>query len=328
MDILWLSESDVKSLLTPAEAIPLVEEAFASLARGEAQMPPKVYLDFKEFGGDLRAMPAYLPKTASGKPYAGVKVVNSHPGNPAKGLPTVAAAFVLNDPVTGMPLALMAAGSLTDSRTGAAGAVAAKHMALKNSRILGLVGCGRQAAAQFQALTAVFHFVEVLVSGKDKEEAEIFCRAQAREGVRFSPVGVRDACRAEIVVTTTPGRSIAVKDEWIRPGTHVNAIGADAPGKQEIESTLVARARVVVDKKEQAFHSGEVNVPLKTGALTPEKIAGELGEVIAGKIAGRNSPSEITLFDSTGLAVQDVAAAAFVYEKALASGRGSKLNFF
>src|SRR6185503_3186986 len=114
--------------------------------RGEAQMPPKLYLDFKEFGGDLRAMPAYLPMTAGGKPYAGVKVVNSHPGNPAKGLPTVAAVFVLNDPATGMPLAVMAAGALTDARTGAAGAVAAKYMARQDSKVLGLVGCGRQAA--------------------------------------------------------------------------------------------------------------------------------------------------------------------------------------
>jgi alanine dehydrogenase len=327
MNLFWLSESDVRSLLTPAEAVPLVEAAFAALGRGDAQMPPKMYLDFKEHGGDLRAMPAYLPKTAGGRPYAGVKVVNSHPGNPAKGLPTVAAVFVLNDPATGMPLAILAAGALTDARTGAAGAVAAKYMVRPGSRTLGLVGCGRQAVAQLEAILSVLSIEAVRVAGKDMKEAEDFCGARKLPGVKLAPCGVQEACAADIVVTTTPGRAVAVRDGWIKPGTHINAIGADAPGKQEIESALLARARVVVDRKEQAFHSGEVNVPLSTGALKENQIVGELGEVVTGQLKGRLSDTDVTLFDSTGLAVQDVAVAAAVYEKALAAGRGQKLNF-
>jgi len=328
MDLLWLSESDVRSLLTVRDAIPLVEDAFASVARGEARMPPKIYLDFKEFGGDLRAMPAYLPKSAAGKPFAGVKVVTVHPGNPAKGLPTVSAVFVLNDPETGLPLALMGAGALTDIRTGAAGGVAAKHMARKDSRVVGLVGCGRQAVTQLQALLALFSVDAVKVAGKTREDAERFCRETSAiigKSVKMTPCDVREACEADIVVTTTPARAPVVMDGWVRPGTHITAVGADAPGKQEIESSLLARALVIVDKKEQAVHSGEVNVPLATGALKPEGIAGELGNVILGKLPGRTSPEEITLFDSTGLAVQDVAVGAWVYLSAKKNNAGVRL---
>src|SRR5262249_18619978 len=159
-----------------------------------------------------------------------------------------------------MPLAIMGAGHLTDARTGAAGAVAAKYLARRESAVLGLVGCGRQAATQWKALREIFAFREVRVSGKDKKEAEDFCARQADAAAHttFVPcASVEDACRADIVVTTTPSRAPVVKKEWIKPGTHVNAIGADAPGKQELEGALLKAARVVVDLAEQAFHSGE-----------------------------------------------------------------------
>ena len=207
----------------------------------------------------------------------------------AKGLPTVSAVFVLNDPETGLPLALMGAGALTDIRTGAAGGVAAKHMARKDSRSVGLVGCGRQAMTQLQALLALFPLDTVRVAGRDRVDAERFCKEAAplmRKGGMLLPCDIREACSSDIVVTTTPARAPVVLNAWVRPGTHITAIGADAPGKQEIESSLLARARVIVDKKEQAFHSGEVNVPLSTGILKPEGIAGELGDVPAGRLEG------------------------------------------
>jgi alanine dehydrogenase len=324
--VLWLSDRDVEGLLSVEEAIPLVEAAFAALGEGRAQMPPKVYLTFEEFGGDLRAMPAYL-KTASGRPYAGVKVVNSHPRNPERGLPTVAAVCVLNDPETGMPLAVLAAGRMTDIRTGAGGGVAAKYLARPGSSTVGLVGCGRQALAQAEALNALFALKEVRVAGRTPEEAEAFCRSRPADGPAFVPCeSVRDACAADIVVTTTPSRRPVVKKAWIRPGTHINAIGADAPGKQELETALVKSARVVVDDAAQALHSGEVNVPVARGALKPADIAGELAQVVLGKKKGRRSDADVTVFDSTGLAVQDVAVAAAVYERAVAAGKGVELT--
>jgi alanine dehydrogenase len=316
-EVLWLSERDVASLLTVKDALPLVESAFAAVGRGRAQMPPKVYLDFKEYGGDLRAMPAYLPETLSGEPFAGVKVVNSHPRNPEKGLPTVSAVMVLNDPRTGLPLAVMAAGRLTDARTGAAGGLAARLLARPESSVVGLVGCGRQASTQLEALRESFAVREVRVSGRDRAEAEAFCRRQPAGPPSFvacdSP---REACAADIVVTTTPSRAPVVQDAWIRPGTHINAVGADAPGKQELDPAILRRARVFVDRAEQAFHSGEVNVPLAKGELRPDQVAGELGEVVVGAKKGRLSPDDVTVFDSTGLAVQDVAVAAWLYAEA------------
>jgi len=325
--VLWLSDADVAALLSVRDALPLVEAAFAALASGQAQMPPKIYLDFREHGGDLRAMPAYLSKTPGGKPYAGVKVVNSHPKNPERGLPTVAATLVLNDPTTGMPLALMAAGRLTDARTGAAGGVAAKYLARPESSVVGLVGCGRQAVTQLEAVRVNFAVREVRVAGRDRVEAEQFCAKHPGGAPMFVPCSIEESCRADIVITTTPARAPVVKAGWIRAGTHVNAIGADAPGKQEIESALLANARVVVDLAEQAFHSGEVNVPLSTGALTPEKIVGNLGDIVTKNKKGRLSPRDVTVFDSTGLAVQDIAAAAWVYEKAVEKSKGIWLEY-
>jgi alanine dehydrogenase len=329
MDILWLAEKEVEDLITVEAALPLVEEAFAHLARGQAQMPPKMYLEFKEYGGDLRAMPAYIPQLscAGGRAFAGVKVVNSHPGNPARGLPTVAAIYVLNDPETGMPIAVMAAGRLTDIRTGAGGGVAAKFLARKNSTVLGLVGAGRQAVTQLRALCSLFPIQEVRVAAKSVPEAQAFCQAQGRtEGPRLIPVSVQEACDVDIVVTTTPGREIAVRSDWVREGAHINAIGADAPGKQELEIALLKRARVIVDSPEQAMHSGEINVGIDQGALSPRNIAASLGEVVIGKKPGRQSDRDITVFDSTGLAIQDVAVAGCIYQRALQLKRGIPLT--
>lgn len=329
MEILWLSEKAVDALITVEAALPLVEEAFAHLARGEAQMPPKLYLEFKEYGGDLRAMPAYIPKLscAGERSFAGVKVVNSHPGNPARGLPTVAAIYVLNDPETGMPIAVMAAGRLTDIRTGAGGGVAARCLARKDSTVLGLVGAGRQAVTQMRAICSLFPIREVRVADKIESTARAFCQAHARPGgpsVRV--VSVPEACDVDILVTTTPGREIAVRSEWVRDGAHINAIGADAPGKQELEIALLKRARIVVDSPEQAMHSGEINVGIDTGVLGARNIAASLGEVLIGKKPGRLSDRDITVFDSTGLAIQDVAVAGCIYQRALQLKQGIALT--
>jgi alanine dehydrogenase len=136
----------------------------------------------------------------------------------------------------------------------------------------------------------------------------------------------RDACDCDILVTTTPVRLPIVKEAWIKPGTHINAIGADAKGKQELETSLTKRAKIVVDDAAQAIHSGEVNVPISEGDLRPEEIYSQIGGIVAGKVRGRTSKDEITIFDSTGLAIQDVATGRMVYEKALESSKGSRLK--
>ena len=321
--VLWLTEADVAALLGIDEALAAVEDAFRLHGEGRAQMPAKTYLTFEPFPGDLRAMPAYLKGE---RPSAGVKIVNSNPANPDRGLPAVSGVMVVVDPETGLPDGVFAAGTLTALRTGAGGGVAAKHLARKDSRVVGLVGCGRQADTQLAALRTVFPVEKVLVWGKTREEAEAFVRRQGA-GLRFEVAAeVRAACAADIVVTTTPVRSPLVRAEWIAPGTHVNAIGADAPGKQELDESLLPKAVVVVDEWSQASHGGEINVAVTKGLFRREQLAAQLGEIVAGSRPGRRSERDITIFDSTGLAVQDVAVARVLLEKARTLKKGQVLD--
>jgi alanine dehydrogenase len=284
-----------------------VESAFADHGRGLVQMPPKIYVTLPD--GDFRTMPAYLPSLS----IAGVKIVNVHPNNPAKGLPTVMALTVILDIASGKPVAILNATRLTDLRTGAAGAVAAKYLSPKKEIVLGVIGTGRQAEAQVNAIAQELQVREVRVWNRNAAHAESFAARLMTPENRS--VSIERACDCDVVVTTTPSRSPIVKTEWIHEGTHINAIGADAPGKEELDPEILHRARVFVDDPAQAFHSGEVNVPITKGLFQTWMIAGTLGEVVIGK-RRRERPDEITVFDSTGLAIQDLAIAKIAMQKA------------
>jgi alanine dehydrogenase len=284
-----------------------VESAFADHGRGLVQMPPKIYVTLPD--GDFRTMPAYLPSLS----IAGVKIVNVHPNNPAKGLPTVMALTIILEIASGKPVAILNATRLTDLRTGAAGAVAAKYLSPKKEIVLGVIGTGRQAEAQVNAIAQELQVREVRVWSRNAAHAESFA-ARLRTPENRS-VSIERACDCDVVVTTTPSRSPIVKTEWIHEGTHINAIGADAPGKEELDPDILHRARVFVDDPAQAFHSGEVNVPITKGLFQTWMIAGTLGEVVIGK-RRRERPDEITVFDSTGLAIQDLAIAMIAMQKA------------
>lgn len=324
MSILWLSEEDVSSLITMREVMEAVETAFAAQARGRVQMPAKTYLQFPRYRGDLRAMPGYIEDME----IAGVKIVNSHSDNPLSGLPAVAAVLVLNDPKTGMAMAVISATLLTSLRTGAAGGVAARYLARRDSKVVGLVGCGRQAEKQLEALRLSFPLERVKIWGRTREEADRFIqRVPDHQNLRFEVCAqVEQACEADIVVTTTPSHQPVVMESWIKSGTHINAIGADAPGKQELDSRLLKRSKVVVDEIVQASHAGEVNVPISRREILAEQIYAQLGEVVIAKKKGRQTPGEITIFDSTGLAIQDIAAGQRVYKKAVQVGQGKVLE--
>ncbi|MCC6646373.1 MAG: ornithine cyclodeaminase family protein [Polyangiaceae bacterium] len=311
-----LSRADLEKLLSMPDAVRAVEGAFLAHGRGEALMPPKVYLSLPQHGGDFRAMPSYLDGAA------GVKWVNSHPDNPKKhGLPAVMALYVLSDPETARPLAILDGTLLTAARTGAAAAVASRHLARRGARTIGLVGTGVQSRFLLSAHRVLFPDLEVLAHDLDPASAARFA---GEVGGRVAPLDEVAGC--DIVCTSTPGREIVVRSAMVRDGAHVNAMGADAPGKQELESALVARARIVIDDHEQATHSGEINVPLHDGALREAQIFGTLGEVVAGKRPGRVRDDEITLFDSTGLAIQDLALARVLFERARAAGAGVELD--
>jgi alanine dehydrogenase len=317
METLILSAEDVKSLITMREAISAVEEAFKLYALSEAIMPPKVYLYLKK--GDFRAMPASIMG------YAGVKWVNSHPDNPKKGIPSVMAVLILNNPSDGFPLTVMDGTFLTSLRTGAAGGVAIKYLARKDSRIFGFVGCGKQARYQLLAAKEIckIELVKAYDINKNAEEKfKKFCESLRVDCELKEP---KEVCDCDVLITTTPSTSPVVRNDWIREGTHINAIGADAPGKQELEIELLLRAKIVVDDVHQALHGGEVNVAVSKGLISEKNIHATLGEVVAGLKKGREG-NEITIFDSTGLAIQDIAVAKIVYEKAVEKSVGKRIK--
>jgi len=319
------SDDDVKRLFSMKDAVPAVEHVFAEDAEGRVEMPSKIYLEVKDYG-DFRAMPAYVPSINT----AGVKWVNVHPDNPQKGLPTVMATVLLNEPQTGRLLCAITAGRLTDLRTGAAGGVAAKYLARKDSSVIGVIGSGHQAWTQVLAYKEVFgdRIKLVKVYSQHTAHAQAFAD-MVREELGYDVQVCRtaaEAANADIIATVTPARSPVLKAEWVKPGTHINAIGADAQGKQELETALTVKAKVFVDSVEQASHSGEVNVPISQGFLNKNQLAGTIGQVITGKAPGRTSDEEITIFDSTGLAIQDMAAGHIIYERALKEGKGTDVN--
>ncbi len=320
METILLTEREVRELVGMEEAINAVEEAFRLHGFSKYQMPAKVYLYFDT--GDLRAMPAEIMG------YAGVKWVNSHPDNPARGLPTVMALLILNDPANGFPLAVMDATYLTSLRTGAAGGVAAKYLAKKDSKVVGFIGCGKQAMFQLEAIRLVFDIEKVLgydISGDAIRRFSKFC---SERGIDFAETDAKNACKCDILVTTTPSRQPVVSGRWIGEGVHINAIGADAPGKQELDIEILLRSKIIVDDIEQALHGGEINVAVSKGMLHRSDIFATLGEVVAKLKPGRESDAEITIFDSTGLAIQDIAVAKMAYEKAVKEGVGKRIKFF
>lgn len=324
-DTILISGELAEAIFDMEQGLKVVEQAFREHGEGRTRMPSKIYLDLPEMNGDFRAMPAYLP----GMDASGVKWVNSHPGNRARSLPTVMAIIILSDPATALPLAIMDGTYITRVRTGAAGGVAAKYLARKDSRRLALVGCGAQAISQLEALLRLFRFDTIsLFDPKDQAVEELREQFPA-EASRLERAQDPQQCvaGADIVVTTTPSRQPVLRREWIAKGTHINAVGADAPGKQELDEKILLDGTVVVDDLDQAIHSGEVNVPIRDGKFRREGIAAQLGDVVCGKKPGRSRPDEITIFDSTGLAIQDIAAARYVYDECKKSGKGNHMRF-
>jgi alanine dehydrogenase len=327
MEILVLSEKNVKNLLSIKEVIVAVESAFKMKGLGRTQMPVKQYLFMEKHNGDLRTMPAYLEETD----VATVKVVNSHPDNPKKfGLPTVMATIILVDPKTGAPKAVMGGGWITALRTGAAGAVASKYLANPNPKTVGLVGAGIQAKTQLMGLLQVFKTIKEAKVWDINTQASGNYAKEMNADQRVNVCVAKDTKNvvqdADILVTATPSRKPLVSAEWIHEGTHINCIGADAPGKQELDPAILVKSKIVVDDIEQSIHGGEINVPITLGLLKPEDVWGDICEIVAGLKRGRTSIDEITVFTSTGLSIQDAATAEVAYQKALKQRVGETIQ--
>ncbi|WP_430504324.1 ornithine cyclodeaminase family protein [Haloparvum sp. PAK95] len=314
MQTLLLNSADVSENAQMPDVIDAIEDAFRAYERGDAQMPAKSYIDLPEYAGDFRSMPAYLD--AGDWDAAGIKWVNVHTENPEKhDLPTVMGTMIYSDPKNAFPLAIMDGTELTMKRTGAAAAVATDHLAVADATSLGIVGAGVQAYTQLEAIAKVRDIQEVVISDLDEERVARFIEAfEDQFDVRAGTPGEAAAC--DVLSTVTPVEDPIINREDVGEHTHINAMGADAEGKHEIADEVLLDATLVIDDHEQCTHSGEINVPYHAGTLTDEDIYGEIGQIVTGKKAGRTEETGFSVFDSTGLAIQDVAAARVVYEHA------------
>jgi alanine dehydrogenase len=329
MKTLLLTERDVQRLLSTREAMEAVELAFAEKGLNRVQMPAKQFITFKNYNGDLRTMSSHLDALD----ISTVKVVTIYPENRAKhSFPATMATLIVIDPKNGAPIAIMGGTWITNIGAGVAGGIAAKYLARTNSKIVGLVGAGEQAKTQLMALCSLYGSLdEVRVWSRTKETRKAFVEeagSKWKTVSRMIPVDeAENAVKgADIVVTTTPSASPVVFNDWISPGMHINCIGADAPGKQELDPAVLKQAKIVVDDWDQASHSGEINVPLKQGLIKPKDVWGEIGEIVAGTKKGRESDDEVTVFTSTGLAIQDAVTANVAYKKAMAQRMGQFID--
>lgn len=288
----------VLAAVSPAMAIDCVRSAFLAFHRGEWTMPAKVYLDSPPYG-DFRAMPAL------GGGLALLKWITSFPGNPARGLPTVTGVICVSDATTGEPLLLLDARSVTALRTGAVAAVAARALAPPEARTVGIVGCGLHGAWTARCLAAAGYGPGACYDPRADA-------AQALAGeLGWEPAGRAEAVRQDVVCCVTPGAEVVVEAGDLHPGLHLNMLGADGSGKAEATLSAVASCALFCDEWEQASHGGELAGAVAAGIVTREQVT-DLGAVLAGDAPGRPGPEAVTLFDSTGLAIQDLAIAAAV----------------
>jgi len=305
MPTLLLDRKAVNNLMNMSDVINVVEEAFKMWGEGKVNMPPKAYLLVEH--GDFRAMPAALPGCA------GVKWVNAHPQNQSRNLPSVMAVIIYNDPETGYPLAIMDGTKITAYRTGAAAAIASKYLARQDSHTIGIIGAGCQAYTQIMAHAELFDLSSINVFDISETAVDKLIKSFPEFPVRSC--SIQEAAASDIVCTLTPSRNPIIKKEWIIAGTHINAVGADAAGKEELDPSILKEAIVVVDDLRQASTGGEINVLIKKGIYTVNEIYGTLPELVVRKKKGRTDNKVITVFDSTGIAVEDIAVAKFLFEK-------------
>ena len=322
---LVLTRRDVAELLDLETCIGAVESAFRLEGAGAA--PRSGVLGYPTRGGGFHIKAAALDLS---RPYFAAKVNGNFPGNPSRwNLPTIRGVVVLSDAENGAPLAVMDSIEITSLRTGAATAVAAKRLARSDSKTATVCGCGTQGRVQLRALALVLPIERAFAWDAALERAEAFAgEMSAVLGIEVAAVAEPGPAisQSDVCVTSTPSRRAFVRLEDVSAGTFVAAVGADAPDKQELEPALLGAGKLVVDSLDQCATIGELHHALEAGAVARSSVHAELSQVVSDEKSGRESAEEITVFDSTGVALEDVAAAAAVYERAVASGRGTPID--
>jgi ornithine cyclodeaminase len=324
--VLLLREAEIRALVDPASCISAIERAFTSYAAGRAELPGVIHLDVSEARGEIHVKAGYLH---GGNCWA-VKIASGFPGNTTLGLPANDGMVVVFDAATGVPAAvLFDNGYLTDLRTAAAGAVAARHLARAKLGGVAVIGTGTQARLQVRMLAEVRVFESLRIWGRRRDAAEAVIRDLASvlpHGVRASVADTPEAAvtGAEVVYTVTASRKPLLRAEWLGPGTLIVAVGSDGADKQELDVGVLASAdRIVADSLAQCRRIGEIHHALDAGVIGESEVT-ELGRITGGLAPGRASPDERIVCDLTGVGVQDVAAAALVLERAQARGAGER----
>ncbi len=324
-EVVVLSQEEVRSCLPMSGAIKAVTEAYKAFAEGRVELPPVVHLNVEKYRGEVDIKSGFVEDFG----LIGAKIASGFYDNPKLGLPSGIAVVILMDLKTSLPLAIMDGTYLTAVRTGAAGAVAASVLARKEAKRVGVIGAGTQARMQVLALKELFPLEQVKVyniheSSKKKYASDM--REQLGIEVQAVDTTKSAVSDVDIIVTATPSKKAIVMNEWIEKGMHINAIGADAPGKQELDPMIIKRAKIVVDSLKQCREIGEIQHALAQGLIKESDIHAEIGEILIDKKSGRETEEEITMFDSTGLAVQDIAAANVVYNLAKKKGIGHRVK--
>ena len=329
MKLRILSGADVRRAVTMAEAVEAVREAYVQLSAGQAVVPLRTPVEVEKRDAVTLFMPAYL--TASDA--MGAKIVSVFPGNPTLGLPLIHAVVVVVDAETGQPAAVMDGTYLTALRTGAASGVATGLLARPEARAAAIFGAGAQARTQLEAICTVRALERVWVYDLAPGAAQAYAQEMSQRGrpipadIVVADTPAQAVREADVICTATTSSRPVFDDADLKPGVHVNGIGAYTPEMQEIPAETVARARVVVDSRSASLaEAGDLIVPLQAGLISEANIHGEIGEVAAGTIPGRTSDSEVTFFKSVGVAVQDVAVAALILRRATERNLGIEVE--
>ena len=324
---LLLSASDVRRALPMQDAIESSREAFRQLALGKVNMPLRIHLKTLPDDGDILVMPSHIPQTGM----VGVKIVKIFKGNAARGLPFIQGLVIVSDDTNGTVQAIMDGAALTALRTGAATGVATDLLARENSKVVAVFGAGVQARTQLDAVRAVRDIREVRIHDHVPGAGDQFARKlEAETGIAARAVdsGKEALDGADIVCAATTSPVPVFRDVDVAPGTHINAIGSFRPEVQEICEGTVVRSKTVVDLKEMALaESGDLIIPIQKGLMSDADIHGDLGDILIGKLVGRENDEEITLFKSVGLAMQDLAAAACIVRNARDANIGMEFSF-
>lgn len=326
METLILTRKEISRLLNMETAIGAAEEAYRIYGQEKLVQPPIISIDIPEHNGELDIKSCYSMtddiisiKNASGY-WSNTKDYN---------LPNLIASIILLDGKTGYPLCIMDGSMITGYRTGAAGGLSAKILGRKDSKTVGVIGAGNQARMQIRAIKEVLDIKTVKVWSHLNDGMDAYKRDIEQEldiQVEICETAESAVRNVDIIVTATPGRKAIVQDDWIKAGTHIIAVGADNKGKQELDTKIFRRARVFVDSKEQCLEIGETRNPIISGDITPDSIDAEISEVILNIKDGRTSKEEITIFDTTGMGIQDNTLAFKLYKNAIESGMGTKIN--